>query len=291
MAFGLLLAAAATALQSARDIGAGFFAESRGRAHARPALRSPHALVWRLASPSIVGWAIGGALSGLLATTLSGIAGQISGENPAVQQILEKIARTGTLDEAVITVFFTLLGILAACSAVQTVVRARQEEAHGTAELVLASPVDRVRWLADYVVVATCAVVIVVAAAVLAGYVGVAAHGGGATLYRAVTVTGLGQLAAASVFTVLTALVFVVAPRATIGVGWALVLAGTILGLFGPLFGLPGWTTNISPFAVTPVLSGADVDLRGLWWILLAVIAGAGLSLGLMRRRELAGDG
>ncbi|MBN9181640.1 MAG: polyketide antibiotic transporter [Microbacterium sp.] len=291
VAFGLLLAAAATALQSARDIGAGFFAESRGRAHARPALRSPHALVWRLASPSIVGWAIGGALTGLLATTLSGIAGQISGENPAVQQILEKIARTGTLDEAVITVFFTLLGILAACSAVQTVVRARQEEAHGTAELVLASPVDRVRWLADYVVVATCAVVIVVAAAVLAGYVGVAAHGGGATLYRAVTVTGLGQLAAASVFTVLTALVFVVAPRATIGVGWALVLAGTILGLFGPLFGLPEWTTNISPFAVTPVLSGADVDLRGLWWILLAVVAGAALSLGLMRRRELAGDG
>jgi ABC-2 type transport system permease protein len=288
---GLVLAIAATALQSVRDIGAGFFAERRGRADARPALASTHALVWRLSSGSIIGWAIGGALTGILATTLSGIAGQISGENPAVQQILEKIARAGTLDEAVITVFFTVLGILAACCAVQTVVRARQEEAHGTAEPVLATPVDRVRWLGDFVIVATCAVAIVVAAAMLMGYVGVAANGGGTNLYRAVTVAGLGQLAAASVFTVIAALVFVLAPRATIATAWALVLVGTMLGLFGPLFGLPDWATNISPFAVTPVMSGDDVDLRGLWWVLLAVIAGAALSLSLMRRRELAGDG
>ena len=291
LVFGLVLAVAATALQSVRDIGASFFAESRGRSDARPALRSSHALVWRLTSGSVIGWAVGGALTGILATTLSGLAGQISGENPAVQQILEKIARSGTLDEAVITVFFTVLGLLAACCAVQTVVHARQEEAHGTAEIVLATPVDRVRWLADYVIVATCAVVIVVVAAMLAGYLGLATNGGGAALYRAVTVAGLGQLAAASVFTVLAALVFVLAPRATIGVAWALVLVGTMLGLFGPLFGLPEWATDISPFAVTPVLSGGEVDLRGLWWILVAVVAGAVVSLGLMRRRELAGDG
>jgi ABC-2 type transport system permease protein len=289
--FGVVLAAAATALQSVRDMGAGFFPERKGRASARPALSSPHALVWRLSGGSLIGWAIGGALTGILATTLSGLAGQIAGDNPAVSDILRKIARSGSLDESVVTVFFTLLGILAACAAVQTVVRARQEEAHGTAEPVLAEPVGRVRWLLDYVLVATLAIVIVVAAAMLAAYLGIAANHASTSLYKVVTVAGLGQLVAASVFTVIGALVFVLLPRATVAVAWALVVIGTMLGLFGPLFGLPDWSTDISPFAVAPTVSGGDVDLRGLWWLLLAVAVGAAASLTAMRRRELASDG
>ncbi|MFT4211745.1 MAG: polyketide antibiotic transporter [Microbacterium sp.] len=286
---GLALALTAALLQSARDLGAGFLPERRGPAAARPGLRTAHALVWRLAAGSIVGWAVGAALTGLLATTLGSIVDQVAGSNPAVAQILEKIASSGSLEEATVGVFFTMLGILAACCAVQTVVRARQEEAHGTAEALLASAVGRVRWLTGYLVVATCAVLVVVAVAMLAAYAGIATNDGDASLYRVVTVAGLGQLAAASVFTAVTALVFVLAPRQTIGVAWALVLAGTMLGMFGPLLGLPGWSTDISPFAVTPTVSGGEVDVRGLWWLLLVIAAGAGAAITLMRRRELAG--
>lgn len=291
IAVGLVLAVAATALQSARDMGAGFIPARAGRTDARAALSSPHALVWRLTSGSLVGWAIGGALTGILATTLSGLAGQIAGQNPAVADVLKKIARAGSLDETVITVFFTMLGILAACAAIQTVIRARQEEARGTAEAVLATPVGRVRWLTDYLVVATCAVAIVVAAGMCAGWLGLAAHRGTSELYRVVTVTGLGQALAACVFTVIAALVFVLAPRATIGVTWTLVALATMIGVFGPLLGLPGWTANTSPFSVAPIVSKGEVDLRGLWWLVLIVVAGAAASLALMRRRELAGDG
>lgn len=292
LGLGLVLATASVALQSLRDIDASFVAERPGRVSARPALASPHALVWRLTSGAIVGWAVGGAVTGILATTLSGLVDQISGENPAVADILKKIGgATGGLDEVVITVFFTLLGILAACCAVQTVVRARQEEARGTVEAVLATPVGRVRWLADYVIVGTAAVLIVVAAAVLAGWAGIRSTDADDSLYRIVAVAGLGQAVAASVFTVLTALVLVLMPRATIGVAWALVLVATMLGMFGPLFGLPEWTANISPFAVTPVVDGDGVDVRGLWWLVLAVGAGLAASLSLMRRRELATGG
>ncbi|WP_223623739.1 ABC transporter permease [Microbacterium sp. EST19A] len=292
LGLGLVLAAASVALQSQRDIDASFVAERPGRVSARPALASPHALVWRLTSGSIVGWAVGGAVTGILATTLSGLVDQISGDNPAVADILKKIGgATGGLDEVVITVFFTLLGILAACCAVQTVVRARQEEARGTAEAVLATPVGRVRWLADYVIVGTVAVLIVVAAAVLAGWAGIRSTDADGSLYRIVAVAGLGQVVAASVFTVLTALVFVLVPRATIGLAWTLVLVATMLGMFGPLFGLPEWTANISPFAVTPVVDGDGVDVRGLWWLVLAVGAGLAGSLSLMGRRELATGG
>lgn len=286
---GLVLAVASVALQSRRDIDASFVAERRGRVSARPALASPHALVWRLTSGSIVGWAVGGAVTGILATTLSGLVDQISGENPAVAEILKKIGgATGGLDEVVVTVFFTLLGILAACCAVQTVVRARQEEAHGTAEAVLATPVGRVRWLSDFVIVGIVAVVIVIAAAVLAGWIGVWSRGGDDALFRIVAVAGLGQAVAAAIFAVLTALVFVLLPRATTAVAWSLVLLAALLGMFGPLFGLPEWTANLSPFAVTPVVDGSGVDVRGLWWLVLALAAGGAAALTLMRRRELA---
>lgn len=287
----VLLIAAATALQSARDLGGSFIAERGGRAAASATLGSSHALVWRLARGSLLGWVIGGALTGILATTLSGVAGEVAGQNPAVSQILERIARAGDLDEVVITVFFTMLGVLAGCAGVQTMVRARQEEAHGTAEPVLAAAVGRVRWFADYAIVATAGVALVTAAAMGAAYAGLAANDAPAELFRVVTVTGLGQFVAASVFTALTALVFVVAPRATIGVGWALVGVATVLGMFGPLMGMPEGLTSVSPIAVTPVVSHGDADLRGLWWLVLAVVAAAGGALTLMRRRELASDG
>ncbi|WP_029144909.1 ABC transporter permease [Microbacterium luticocti] len=288
---GVVLAAVATVLQSVRDMGGSFVAGRAGRAHARPALSSAHALVWREASGSIVGWAVGGAIAGILATTLSGIVDQVGGQNPAVVEIIEKIAQGGSIDEAVITVFFTMLGILAGCAAVQTVVRARQDETHGTAEPVLASPVGRVRWLGDYLIVATCAAAIITAAAIATGCLGLAATGGDADLYRTVLVVGFGQWVAASVFTVLTGLIFVLLPRATIGLSWALLLVAMMLGMFGPLLGMPEWTVNVSPFGVAPVVSHGDVDVRGLWWLVLAIAVGAVASVTGMRRRQLASAG
>ncbi|MBS1698167.1 MAG: polyketide antibiotic transporter [Actinobacteria bacterium] len=284
---GLVLAAVAVALQSVRDIGEGFVPARLGRIHARPALSTPHALVWRLTNGAIIGWAIGGALTGVLATKLSGLAGQISGQNPAVQQILDKIGKAGNLEETVVSVFFTMMGILAACAAVQIVARARQEEAHGTAENVLAQPVGRVRWLQDYLLVATFAVAIIVAAAMLAAYAGLAGNKDASSLAQVVTVVGLGQGLAACVFTVLTGLVFVLLPRGTIGIAWVLVLLATLFGLFGPLFGLPEWTTRFSPFSVTPIVTNGTTDLRGTWWLVLVVAVGAAATLALMRRREL----
>ncbi|WP_417555082.1 ABC transporter permease [Microbacterium sp.] len=287
LAFGLVLAAASVALQSARDIGEGFIPARPGRMHARPALSSPHALVWRLTNGAIVGWAVGGALTGMLATKLSGLAGQVAGQNPAVAQILDKIGKAGDLQETVVSVFFTMMGILAACAAVQILARARQEEAHGTAEIVLAQPVGRVRWLLDYLLVATFAIAIIVAATMLAAFAGLAGDEDASTLATVVTVVGLGQGLAACVFTVLTAATFVLIPRGTIPIAWTLVMPATVLGLFGPLFGLPQWTTRFSPFAVTPIVSGGTADLRGTWWLALIVAVGATASLALMRRREL----
>ncbi|GAA3907634.1 ABC transporter permease [Microbacterium invictum] len=288
---GLMLAAAALALTSARDLGAGFVPARHGRAAASIVLASPLALVWRLTRGAVLGWAIGGLLVGVLSTSLASIVEEVGADNPAIADMLAQIAGAGDIEQATVTTFFTMLGILAACAAVQVVCRARQEETRGSAEPVLAAPVARTRWLAGYLAVAACAIVLVIAAAVGGAAVGIAGRSGEWDLMRDVVVTGGGQALAAAVFLVVTALVFVLAPRLTIPVGWTLVLLGMTVGLFGPLFGFPDWVSNLSPVAAAPTVDGDDVLARGLWWLALAAGAGATASLVLMRRRELAPAG
>ncbi|BDV32087.1 ABC transporter permease [Microbacterium terricola] len=292
LGFGLALAGVAIALQSARDLGEGFMPERAARAAAGPLLSTPTGLVWRLTWGAILGWTIGGLLTGMLSTALASVVDEVSGDNPAIVDILEKIGGSnGSLDQATVSVFFLMLGIFAAGAGVQTVIRARQEEAHGTAEPVLSAAVGRVRWLVDYLVVAVIAMVLVVAAGMLGALLGLGSMDDGAQLVETIVVTGLGQLAAASVFLVLTALVFVLAPRATIVVGWTLVVVGAIFGLFGPLFGFPDWMAGLSPLEAAPNVTVDGVQLDGLWWLLVVAAVGGIGSIALMRRRELATGG
>ncbi|MET0672201.1 MAG: polyketide antibiotic transporter [Microbacterium pygmaeum] len=288
---GVVLIALAWALQSVRDIDQGLVPERRGRAEARASLSTAGALVWRLTRGAVVGWTIGGLITGMLSTSLASVVDSVSADNPAIDQVLTALGGSADLAQATVTVFFTMLGVLAACCAVQVICRARQEEAAGRAEPVLVSPVGRVRWLGDYVLDGFGGIVLVIAAGAVGAAIGIAAQRGDWSLLQVVAVTGGGQVAAASVFLVLTSLVFVLAPRATLVVGWSLVAIGMILGLFGPLFGFPDWLIHLAPVGVAPEVTADGVDLRGLWWLLLATVVGGAASLLLMRGRELATDG
>ncbi|RLK46701.1 ABC transporter permease [Microbacterium telephonicum] len=285
VAFG----AVALALQGRRDVGGAFLPERVGRADARAGFGSSPALVIRLARTSVVGWLIGGLLVGLLATSLGGVVDEIGGGNPAVADVIARLG--GDADDlrlGIVVVFFVMLGVLAACAGVQTVIRARQEEARGTAEVVLAEPVTRVRWLAEYVVVALAAATLTCLAGVAGAALGALGSTDPGPLVREAVVAGAGQIAAAWVFTALTALVFVLAPRLTIALGWVLVMVAAMIGLFGPLFGMDQDLTGISPFAAAPVPTGDGTDVRGLWWLATVAVACSALALGLMRRREVA---
>jgi ABC-2 type transport system permease protein len=289
LAFGLVLVGVAIALQSSRDLGESFIPERLGRAEAGPLLSTPTGLVWRLTWGAILGWVIGGLLVGMLSTSLASVVNQVTGDNPSIVNILKKIGgSSGSLEQATVSVFFLMLGIFAACVAVQVVSRARQEEAHGSAEPVLSAAVGRVRWLVDYLVIAFVGMVLVVVAAVLGATLGLASSNGDWGLMETIVVTAFGQLAAGCVFLVLTALVFVLAPRATIATGWTLIAVGSLLGLFGPLFGFPDWMAKLSPLEAAPKVTTDGVELNGLWWIIVVVVIGAAGSIILMRRRELA---
>jgi ABC-2 type transport system permease protein len=292
LAFALLAIAGVFVLQAIRDQGASLLPERRGRATAGWVLSGSFGLVWRLTVPTLVAWAVGGAATGLLATTLSSIVGDIGGAAPQlVDRLRQAIGDDASIEQAFIATFYGLVGVLAACCAVQVGMRARQEETRGTAELLLGTPVPRVRWLAEYWIVGAIVIVVVLAAAGLAGILGATRADDPESLIPNVIEAAAAQLPACLVFLGVTLLIFVWLPHATIPLGWALVGLAAIVGIFGPILQLPDWLTDLSPFTHSPVPGSDDADWTGGIWMLAIGAAVGGGAVWSMRARELAPGG
>ncbi|WJL96795.1 polyketide antibiotic transporter [Microbacterium sp. ET2] len=281
----------AAALQATRDLGAGVIAPRPGRAAASALLSHPFGLSVRLSAGSLLAWVVGAAVVGALSTSLGDVIDEIATQNPAVTEMLDRLAAQGSMDQGLVITFFVMVGTLAACFGVQTVQRARQEETHGTAEQTLATPVARAEWLGAFLTTALVGVVVIVAAAVAAAALALFARGGDTAILGDVVVAGIGQILAAAVFPVLTAVIFTLLPRATTTLGWVLVIAAASLALFGTLLGLDEDVVSLSPFAAAPVPNADGVAWNGSAWLVVLTVAGVASSVMLMRRREVATGG
>lgn len=292
LGFAVVVVAGVFVLQAVRDQGASLLPGREGRATARWTLSSSFGLVWRLTIPTLIAWTVGGAATGLLATTLSSIVGEVGGAAPQlVDRLRQAIGDDASIEQAFIATFYGLVGVLAACCAVQVGMRARQEETHGTAELLLGTPVPRVRWLAEYWIVGTIVIVVVLAAAGGAGVLGALRTDDPDSLIPNVLEAAVAQVPACLVFLGVTLLVFAWLPHATIPLGWSLVGLAAILGIFGPILQLPDWVTDLSPFTHSPVPGSDDADWSGGIWMLAIGAALGGAAVWSMRARELAPGG
>ena len=292
LGFAAVLVALVYVFQSARDSGASVLPGLRGRDHAGAVLSGSLGLAWKLSIGAVLSWAAGAAVMGALATSLTPLVDQIGSDVPDVAIRLQQMAGAdATLEEALTTTFFSVIGILASACALQLVMRARQEEAHGTAETVLATPVPRQRWLGEYGVVAFIGVVVVIAVAMLGAFAGAQSADDPAGMSQDAAQAAAAQLPAVLVFLGIGMLLFVLVPRVMIGAAWAVLTLGAFFGVFGELLGLPDWVHDLSPFAHSPVPIGDDVDWTGGVWMVAIGLAAIALSIVLMRRRELATGG
>ncbi|QWT23840.1 ABC transporter permease subunit [Subtercola sp. PAMC28395] len=282
------LVALALVVQSSRDVGASLFAARTGRTTARRWLSGPTALAWRLHWPTITGWALGSAALGAIVGTLGPAMLSAVSTDSSITAALKLIAPGDTNDvmKMFISAIFGVAGILAAGSAIQSIIRLRQEEARGTAELVLASAVSRVRYLLGYLVVGSAAVVIVLLAAAIPAAL-LLSGSGYPDAWQSILLSTVAQLPVALVYLCGLAVVFTLLPRATAAIGWGTLTAGIVFGLYGAVLGLPEWLRNTSPFTHTPVTTGSTTDWTGGVWMLALSLLSALAALALMRRREL----
>jgi ABC-2 type transport system permease protein len=281
--------AAAWLILGARDSGASLWGARPGRAAARAGLGSPLALALRLQSGSITGWALSGLALGLLAGSLGKAIAAVDTPDTNITAMLRAMLQTqGTsLTQLMVSVLFSMAGVLAAACALQAVIRLRQEEAAGTAELLLSAPVGRVRWLAGYLLLGAAAVVLVVGLAGVGTWATLTGSGDTSMPADALWQTAFAQLPAALIYLSVPALVFVLWPAATIAASWALLALGVVLGILGAMLGIDQSLRDLSPFAHTPVPHGDATDWSGAWWMLAIAAVAALLAVVVMRRREV----
>ncbi|AMB59912.1 ABC transporter permease [Microterricola viridarii] len=303
LALGLLLGAvlviASLWMQAHRDVDSSVIPERAGRLHAPASLSGPIGLAWRLQRNAVIGWAVAGALFGLLVGALGQtLVDLVRAGNGAATDVSNSIGNTlssfagpgaaGSFIDLFTASMFSLVGIIAAVGAVQAMVRARQDEAFGTAELVLATPVTRVRWFASYLVLGAVTAVLVLGVAVLGAVIGLAGSAGIGDRAAIAAQAGLAQLPAVLVLLAVVALIFALLPRATIWLGWVVLILAIGIGQFGGLLGLPDVVRDASPFSHTPVVGTGAVDWSGAWVMLVLALALSALAAVLVRRRDVA---
>jgi len=276
--------AAALVLRGRRDLGASLLRERPGPADGR--LRTSLGLAWRLHRTTVLAWAVGGAVLGAFAGGLGTTAIDAIGADVSVTTLLETLVpggRGALLDEFVAAVV-GITAVLAAAAGIGALDRAAEDDRDGRSALLLATPVGRVRRLAEWLGIGVAAAV---AVALTAGVVGgLAFVATGTDRFWSTVAAGLAQLPAALVLVGFSAVVGVVLPRIAGWLVWVALGVALLLGQFGGLLRVPDWARQISPFTHTPGVPAAHVDWSGAWWLLGVAVALGVLALVLARRQE-----
>lgn len=278
-AFAVIVGAAAFAVNARRDLGAGAVAARPGPAAAGPSLRGAFGLAWRLQRGTVVAWAAALAVLGAVSGSAASSVDDLVGTGGRTRTLLARLGGNGALVDAFLVTVVGVIGLLVSAYAILVVLRMRDEESSGRAEMLLSGPLGRARWAASHLVLALAGTAALLAVAGLA--LGIV-HGQVPALLGA----ALSQLPAVWLVTGLTFLSYGLAPRSA-GAGWGVLGVCVLLQELGPVIRLPRWALDLSPFAHLPQLPGSGVSalpitvLSGLAVALLAVGSFA------LRRRDL----
>ncbi|MFC4950338.1 ABC transporter permease [Pseudonocardia sp. GCM10023141] len=271
-----VLAALAFALSARRDVGGGLFAARPGPAHAGAALRSPLALAWRLHRASVLSWAAGLTMLGLmLGFAMGSLGNQL--DTPAFRALAVTL---GGGDVAAVFFRFVLyvLAQVVAAATIAAALRMRSQETGGLADAVLVLPVGRVRWALGHLVITAGG-----AALTLLGLGLGAGIGYGAPF--AVLGSTVAYLPACLVFAGLAVVLVGWAPRVAVPVTWVLLALALIVDLLGEFKLVGAAVLQVSPFVRTlqSLGSGAVGPALVLLTVVAVVLGAVGLA-GLRRR-------
>lgn len=287
----LALAVAAALLRKGRDLGTSYIpANESGAERAGAGLPSMLGLAWRLQRGALAGWCLTAAALGAVAGGLGPVIRDALAGNPSVLELIRRLVPGETsMVDLFTTAMLGIAGILAAAAGIQAVLRLRAEEAEGLAELLLAVPASRARWVGGSLAVAAISTTAVAAATGVSAAVVLAVGQSGGSSPGTVLAAALAHIPAALVFPAVTALVFALAPRWSSTVGWGALAAALVLGQFGELLGLPVWLQDLSPFRHSSAMPVEAFNPEGaLLMAAIAAVAGAAASRLISERDVVA---
>jgi ABC-2 type transport system permease protein len=281
----VVLLAVADRLLYRRDLGSGMWPARPGPARAGERLGTPLGLAWRLHRGALVGWTIGYAVLGLVVGSLAKSVGDLA-SSPGMADMLRKMSGgQGSLLDIFFGTELRFLAIGVAAYGITTALRLHSEEGAGRAEVILAGPVSRLRWLASHTVVAGVGSAWLLV--VVGTCAGAAASAAGESGIGALLPAALATLPAVLVCIALAVALFGLLPRWSL-MAWAALAVFVLLGELGPLLRLPDWMLRASPFDHLGSLPGGDANVLGLTALLVVAAAIAALGAAGFRRRDIA---
>jgi len=286
-AFTTALVAVGVYLAGTRDLGASTL-PSRSSARARIRLLSgPSGLTVRLIRPTVIGWAVAIAVTGLLTGLVAKSAGQTI-RGTSVAEVLSRLGARGAGLDAYLGTTFVILAVLVAFVAGGQATDARGEEAAGRLDNLLVRPVPRIPWFVRRFLMAAAVLVVCGLVAGLATWLGTAGTHAGVSIVALVG-AGIGIAPPALCILGIGALAMGVWPRATSwavysALGWSL-----LVEIVGGIGGLNHWLFDTSVFHQMAAAPAAPPNWA-VDGVLVAVGAAlAGIGALAFRFRDLAG--
>ncbi|HPS35914.1 MAG TPA: hypothetical protein PK854_11690 [Oscillospiraceae bacterium] len=277
VALTAVLITAAFLIEARRDYGSGVFKDKRGRADAKPLMRRSWGLVLHFYKGSIIGWACGMALTGLLfgsvAKTMLDMLGSI--KVPFLQ---------GNSMNALMGLLLCIMGMVAMVLPLQIMTGLRSDEAKGLTESQLAGGMSRYRLVGERMLVSLCLLVMLLLIGGASTGVSYGAVANDLSQSWKLAIDALVYLPGIAAVMGIVVLLFGFVPRATLPVTWFLYGAMYFDVLIGDALKLPDWVTHMMPFTGTPRIPYESFNASVFGFAAAAVVFTALGLLGLRKR-------
>jgi ABC-2 type transport system permease protein len=286
--FAVLVVGLAYRLSAGRDLGAGLMRERPGPASASPRLLSPWGLAWRLQRAPLLAWTVGMVIMGGTFGAVGTTADDFENVSPQLTEMLQQQFPGADLVDVLAAFMMGFLGVAAAGYTIQALLRMRAEEVSGRLEPVLATSVDRGRWLASHGVIAGLGTAAVIGAMGLAATLGYVAAGGDLAGGLGQTGAALTQLPPALALGAFVLAAFALAPRFAPAIGWSALAISLVVGQLGEMLKLPQAAINLSPFMHMPAVPAEALAITPIALLLASTLAFVAIAVAAFRHRDLA---
>lgn len=257
-----------------RDVGAGILPARKGRDRASDLKRTPIGFALYIQRNIFIGWLIGAVVTALAIGVLSDQVSDIYGESEVVSEYLAAMGGAGELTATFLSAMMSFIALMALAYLIQSLARARGEEASGHLESLLGTALGRVKWLSSHVAVAVSGslVIMLVSGVSLAVTVGLVMGDWQVAEYTAASLSYLPlMLLFAGIFVLLMGLL----PRLATLTVWLLFAFVVFISQLGAILKLPEWIINLSPLSHVAAAPAQSIE----WQPLLVMTA---LAFGLL---------
>jgi ABC-2 type transport system permease protein len=234
----------------------------------------------------LAAWLVGTGLMAIFFVSLAKQTADLMQKIPSLRGYLSALAG-GNVEQAFIGFFwFGILQLILAAYAITQVSHWSSEDTEGRLEMMLSEPIHRWRVVVERAATLALVTSLIIVVGVLVTMA--AAPGSHITLDAGdVLRASFPLLPFGLTFGACGAALAGQAPRVAVTLLSAYAVASYLLSQLGPLFGWPGWVTNLSVFQLygTPLSSG--VDWSGLWALIGIMLLGFAAALMTMERREV----